>query len=64
MLRQWYADTLEPAVATCRLADLRNIIGFSPGYAWQVRAGRVPHPRHYAALAALVGIGMPETPRT
>jgi hypothetical protein len=64
MLRQWYVDTLGPAVATCRLADLRNVVGFSSGYAWQVRAGRVLHPRHYAVLAALSGGGMPGTART
>jgi len=56
-LRAWYTETLGPAVMACRLADLRNVIGFSPAYAFMVRAGKcVPHPRHYAALASLAGV--------
>lgn len=60
-LRAWYVNTLRPALAQCRPSVLARIMNVSPSYAITVRAGKVvPHPRHYAALASVVGIELPK----
>jgi hypothetical protein len=59
-LRDWFATTVRPLLAKCPLADICNATGLSTGYVIRVRHGRIPHPRHYSALAQLVGVELPE----
>jgi CRISPR/Cas system-associated endonuclease Cas1 len=59
-LRTWYAATLKPALHTSRPADIRRTMDCTLPAAIEVRAGRLtPHPRHFAALAALAGVEYP-----
>jgi hypothetical protein len=39
-----------------KLSDLVSATGLSRQSVADIRAGRVPHPRHFAALASLVGV--------
>jgi len=36
-----------------------RVIGVSRVYARDIARGKVPHPRHYVALAELAGVEMP-----
>jgi hypothetical protein len=38
------------------MSDIRSSIGVSKWYASKIRQGYRPHPRHWLALAELVGI--------
>jgi len=59
-LRAWYLSILRPAIADCRPADIRDAMGASLPAAINVRDGKLlPHPRHFAALAALAGVAGP-----
>jgi hypothetical protein len=58
-LREWFTTTVQPLLANCPLADIRNATELSTGYVIRIRHGRMPHPRHYAALAKLVGMEVP-----
>ena len=59
-LREWFIAGVAPLLANCPIADIRHTTGLSTRYVIMIRQGLVPHPRHYPALAALVGIEMPK----
>jgi hypothetical protein len=67
-LRHWFEITVAPLLPNQPAHDIRDAAGLSMRYALMIRAGYVPHPRHYPALAALVGIELPPSyvlrPRT
>jgi hypothetical protein len=54
----WYGATIQPKLAGFTLPAIAKAVGVSTSAAAKWRAGRrVPHPRHWAALAELVGVG-------
>jgi hypothetical protein len=55
-LREWFTATVAPLVAKCSIAEIRRATGLSTRYVIMIRKGCVPHPRHYPALATLVGV--------
>ena len=57
---EWYGATIQPALAGLTLPAIAKAAGVSTSAAAKWRAGRaIPHVRHWAALAKLVGIGLP-----
>jgi CRISPR-associated protein Cas1 len=57
LTEQLYVEKIQPRLATMSAAKLASALKVSEPYAVDVRAGRCrPHPRHWRALAALVGI--------
>jgi len=58
--RAFYLAHIAPRLATCTLPAIARATGISTSGASKWRAGRcVPHPRHLAALADLVGVALP-----
>jgi hypothetical protein len=62
-LRGWYAAEVAPRLGTIARTETARTIAVSRVYARHIAGGKVPHPRHYAALAALAGVPVPETAR-
>jgi hypothetical protein len=58
-LRGWYAAQVKPRLMELQPKDVARAIEGSRVYARQVIAGQIPHGRHFAALAELVGIPPP-----
>jgi hypothetical protein len=58
-LRHWFTTTLAPLLTSCRPSEIRRVTGLSLGYAFMIRDGYVPHPRHYRALAGLLAVEPP-----
>jgi CRISPR/Cas system-associated endonuclease Cas1 len=59
-LRRWYTEELQPRLS--RMHPTQVAVGAAMGrsYAYYIVAGtRIPHPRHYPSLAALVGVELP-----
>ena len=46
--------------AQSRRPEIAKTIGVSRVYARDLARGKVPHPRHFAALAAMVGVAAPK----
>ncbi len=62
-LRAWYGAEVAPRLAvTASRKEVAAALGVSPEYARDLRRGRVPHPRHFAALARLAGVPFPQSP--
>jgi hypothetical protein len=60
----WYQTEIQPRLATLSLPAIAKATGASTTAASQWRAGRaVPHARRWPALAALVGLTLPEAAR-
>src|SRR5437867_12932272 len=56
-LRANYLPTrIQPLLAVLSTSVIRSSIGVSRWYAGRIREGYRPHPRHWQALARLVGI--------
>ncbi len=51
-----FAHKIQPALASVPVSVIRSSIGVSKWYAGKIRHGYRPHPRHWQALAQLVGI--------
>jgi CRISPR-associated endonuclease Cas1 len=51
---EYYAEKVQPLVAASATSAIARHLGVSRGYAAEIRHGRVPHPRHWQALASLV----------
>jgi len=47
---------IQPLLAKASMFDIQKALGISKWYASKVRQGYRPHPRHWQALAALVGV--------
>jgi len=54
-----FAKRIQPSLSTLSTSTIARSIGVSRGYAGRVRDGYVPHPRHWQALAELVGVSNP-----
>jgi hypothetical protein len=60
-LRHWYAENLQPHLARMHPTDIAAGTAMGRSYAYYVVAGtRIPHPRHFQSLAALVGVELPK----
>jgi|CZKR01.1.fsa_nt_gi CRISPR-associated endonuclease Cas1 len=64
LTRDVYAKQVQPALARVAKSKVRSALGVSEPYSSDIRSGkRVPHPRHWQALAELVGVSpTPPTP--
>jgi CRISPR-associated endonuclease Cas1 len=51
-----YTQKIQPLLATLSTSAIGSRIGVSRGYAGRIRDGYRPHPRHWQALALLIGI--------
>jgi hypothetical protein len=52
-----YLEKIQPRLASTTISAVSSALGVSESYATDIRAGRRrPHPRHWGALAKLVGI--------
>jgi CRISPR/Cas system-associated endonuclease Cas1 len=60
-LRHWYAENLQPRLARMQPTEVAVGAAMGRSYAYYVVAGtRIPHPRHFPSLAALVGVELPK----
>jgi len=58
-----FSRKIQPVLADVSTSAIRSRIGVSRWYASRVRQGYRPHPRHWQALAELVGVSpTPPTP--
>ncbi len=57
LTEQFYSENIQPLLAQSSNAALARALGVSRAYAVRIRRGQSPHPRHWSALAQLVGIG-------
>jgi hypothetical protein len=59
-LRRWYAEELQPRLSRMDPTEIERGAAIRRSYAYYIVAGtRIPHPRHYPNLAALVGMEVP-----
>jgi len=57
LTRDAYVNQVQPALANIAKSRIRAALGVSEPYSSAIQAGkRVPHPRHWQALAQLVGV--------
>jgi hypothetical protein len=58
-LRHWYSEELQPRLS--RMSPNQIAQGAAVRHAYYiVAATRIPYPRHYPNLAALVGVELPQ----
>lgn len=55
LTEEFYVSKMKPLLAPLSANRIARDLKVSRGYATEVRHGRVPHPRHWHALAKLVG---------
>ena len=55
---EMYSDKVQPLLASLSISAIARAIGVSRWYAGRIRRGYRPHPRHWLALAKLVGVWM------
>ena len=59
-LRHWYTEELQPRLSRMDPTAIAQGTTIGRSYAYYIVAGtRIPHPRHYPNLAALVGVELP-----
>lgn len=57
LTREIYIKEIQPRLRTLKISTLQSALGVSEPYATFIRSGsRVPHKRHWQALAQLVGV--------
>ena len=57
LTRDVYVERVQPALASVAKSRIRSALGVSEPYSSAIQAGkRVPHPRHWQALAQIVGV--------
>ncbi len=56
LTEQVFSEKLQPVLATASATAIAKQIGVSRWYAGRIREGYRPHPRHWQALAELVGL--------
>jgi hypothetical protein len=60
-LRHWYSEELQPRLSRMSPNQIAQGTVVRRSYAYYIVAGtRIPHPRHYTNLAALVGVELPQ----
>jgi CRISPR-associated protein Cas1 len=61
-MRAWFTAKVQPRLKDVRPRDISHELHCCTGYAISLRlAARVPHPRLYRAIAALVGVEWPDS---
>jgi hypothetical protein len=63
-LRRWYVAEVVPRLGAIARTQIVRAIGVSRVYARHISRGKVPHPRHFEALARLAGAEMPTATRS
>jgi len=58
LTEQVFSEKIQPALAQASATAIAKRIGVSRWYAGRIREGYRPHPRHWQALAQLVGVSM------
>jgi CRISPR-associated endonuclease Cas1 len=53
---EFYAEKIQPLTSSLSASLIMSHLSVSRGYAGNIRKGRVPHPRHWRALAELAGL--------
>lgn len=53
---KFYAEKIQPLLSPLAPTVIARHLSISRGYATEIRTGRVPHPRHWQALAMIVGL--------
>ena len=62
LTRDVYVKQVQPALAKVAKSQICVALGVSHPYACHIQAGkRVPHPRHWQALAQMVGVSHEDT---
>jgi hypothetical protein len=57
LTRDVYVKQVQPALARIAKSRIRSAVGVSEPYSWDIQTGkRIPHQRHWQALAELVGV--------
>jgi len=56
LTEQIFSERIQPALAQASPSAIAKLIGVSRWYAGRIREGYRPHPRHWLALAKLVGV--------
>jgi CRISPR-associated endonuclease Cas1 len=56
LTEEFYAEKIQPLLAPLSSRAIARQLAVSRGYANEVRHGRVPHPRHWQAIARLLGL--------
>ena len=57
LTRDLYVKLIQPALAKVAKSQIRSALAVSEPYSSNIQAGRrIPHPRHWQALAQLVGV--------
>jgi len=57
LTRDAYVKRVVPALASVAKSQIRSTLGVSEPYSADIRTGkRIPHPRHWQALAKLVSV--------
>jgi hypothetical protein len=56
LTEQVFSEKVQPALALASASAIAKRIGVSRWYAGRIREGYCPHPRHWQALAELVGV--------
>jgi hypothetical protein len=57
LTRDVYMTQIQPALTRVAKSRIRSALGVSEPYSSDIQAGkRIPHPRHWQALAELVGL--------
>jgi hypothetical protein len=56
LTEQSYIEQIQPRLKAIRVREITETMHVSQPYAALVRAGRIPHPRHWQALAGLVRV--------
>ena len=60
LTEEFYAQKIQPRLRAIRVKEIAQAMQVSKPYAALVRSGRRrPHPRHWQALASLVGVTAP-----
>jgi hypothetical protein len=60
---EYYVTKIQPRLRTFKVREISEAMHVSKPYAALVRAGRRrPHPRHWEALAGIVGVSVPVIP--
>jgi hypothetical protein len=59
LTRDVYVKQVQPVLASVAKSRIRSALGVSEPYSSDIRAGkRIPHARHWQALAQLVGVSV------
>jgi hypothetical protein len=56
LTQEVFEQKIQPLLANVSMSGIRSSIGVSKWYAGKIRQGYRPHPRHWKALAKLVGV--------